>query len=116
MAKAPNIHVVPRNEGWVVRREGTTRATSVHSTQRDAVQAARKIARHHNGELIIHRRDGRIRERDSYGTDPFPPPERVLLFPKKSESARARAIKKAVSAVIRESRNGSSRSHRSSKT
>lgn len=116
MAKAPNIHVVPRNEGWVVRKEGSTRATSVHSTQREAVDAARKIAQHKNGELVIHGRDGRIRDRDSYGSDPFPPRGRVVLLPRKPESAREKAIKKAVTAVIRESNGGVSRSSRSSKT
>ncbi len=37
MAKTNNIHVVPRNAGWIVRKEGVTRATSVHPTQRQAV-------------------------------------------------------------------------------
>src|SRR5690349_17665625 len=103
MAKATNIHVVPRTEGWVVRKEGSSHATSVHSTQRDAVDAARKIARDKSGELVIHGKDGRIRDRDSYGNDPFPPSDRVVLFPKKSETATEKAIKKAVTAVVRES-------------
>jgi hypothetical protein len=113
MAKTTNIHVVPRNEGWVVRKEGSTRATSVHLTQRDAVDAGRKIARQDNAELVIHGRDGRIRERDSYGNDPFPPRERVVLFPREYGTVREKAIKKAVTSVLQES-NGSS--NRSSKT
>src|SRR5258705_5444075 len=98
MAKTTNIHVVPRNDGWIVRKEGTSRPTSVHQTQRDAVDAARKIARNQSGELVIHGRDGRIRDRDSYATDPMPPRDRQVLFPSKSARASQKAIKDAVSA------------------
>jgi uncharacterized protein DUF2188 len=115
MAKIVNIHVVPRNDGWVVRKEGTIRATSVHQTQRDAVDAGRKIARNQSSELVIHRRDGRIRDRDSYGTDPMPPRDREVLFPSKSASASGKAIKEAVSAVVRESKSNSQGTSRSSK-
>jgi Uncharacterized protein conserved in bacteria (DUF2188) len=97
MSNKSNIHVVPRNEGWVVRKEASTRATSVHSTQREAVEAARKIAKHQSGELVIHGRDGRIRDRDSYSSDPFPPRDRTVLFPAKSGSVSEEHVKKAVS-------------------
>lgn len=108
-----NIHVVPRNEGWAVRREGASRPTSVHQTQRDAVDAAREIARSRHGELIIHGRDGRIRDRDSYGSDPMPPKDRVVLFPSKRASVSRKAINDAVSAVLRESRSSSHSSNHS---
>ncbi len=66
-------HVVGHEDGWAVRGEGNTRATSVHSTQAEAIDAARIIARNQEAELLIHGRDGRIREKDSYGHDPHPP-------------------------------------------
>ena len=110
--KAQNIHVVPRNDGWAVRGEGTIRATSVHQTQRDAVDAAREIARSRGSELIIHGRDGRIRDRDSYSPDPLPAEDRVVLFPNKRASVSEKAIKDAVSAVIRESKSASHSSKR----
>jgi uncharacterized protein DUF2188 len=31
------------------------------------------LARGNQSEHIVHGRDGRIRQRDSYGRDPFPP-------------------------------------------
>lgn len=68
-----NQHVVPHEDGWAVRGAGNSRATSVHNTQADAVDRARDIARNQESELLIHGRDGRIRARDSYGNDPFPP-------------------------------------------
>ena len=68
-----NQHVVPRQDGWAVRGAGNQRATSVHRTQAEAIDAGRQIARNQGSELLIHGRNGRIRERDSHGNDPFPP-------------------------------------------
>lgn len=67
-----NQHVVPHPAGWAVKPEGG-RASSVHSTQRDAIDRGREVARNQGTELLIHGRDGRIRERDSHGDDPYPP-------------------------------------------
>ena len=68
-----NQHVVPHEDGWAVRGAGSQKASSVHSTQREAIDAGREITRNQQTELFIHGRDGRIRERDSHGNDPFPP-------------------------------------------
>lgn len=67
------IHVVPHQSGWATRREGASRVGSTHNTQAEAAQAARSTAIRESGEVIIHRPDGRIRDADSYGNDPFPP-------------------------------------------
>lgn len=66
-------HVVPREGEWAVRGEGNSRDTRRFRTQGEAVEAARQIAKNNKSELLIHGRDGRIRERNSYGRDPFPP-------------------------------------------
>lgn len=68
-----NQHVVPHEGGWAVRGAGNERATSVHETQASAIEAARGIAQNQHSELLIHGRNGQIRERDSFGGDPFPP-------------------------------------------
>ena len=68
-----NQHVVPHGEGWGVRGAGNERVTSTHSTQADAIERGREIARNQGSELFIHRPNGQIRDRDSYGNDPFPP-------------------------------------------
>lgn len=67
------VHVTPRDEGWAVIREDNERASSVHRTQAEAERAGRQAARRDETEFILHGRDGRIRERDSYGNDPHPP-------------------------------------------
>jgi hypothetical protein len=68
-----NQHVVPANGDWGVRGAGNERLTSRHPTQHEAIDAAREIARHQHSELIIHDREGKIRDADSHGHDPFPP-------------------------------------------
>lgn len=68
-----NQHVVPHTNGWAVKGAGAERATSVHPTQAKAITAARDIARNQSSELLVHGRNGQIRERDSFGNDPFPP-------------------------------------------
>ena len=68
-----NQHVVPHENGWAVKGAGNQRASSVHSTQREAIQSARNTAINQKSEMLIHGRNGQIRERNSYGNDPFPP-------------------------------------------
>ena len=68
-----NQHVVPHQGGWAVKGAGAAKATAVHSTQAEAVKQARDIARNQHSELLIHGRDGCIRERDSHGNDECPP-------------------------------------------
>lgn len=76
MTKHKNYHVVPHNGAWAVRGEGSERASSVHDTQAEAIEAGRDLARQSQGELRIHRRDGTIRDSDSYGSDPCPPKDK----------------------------------------
>ena len=59
--------------GWQIKGEGNSRATVRTTTQRQAIQIARDIAIHQHSELAIHGKDGRIRAKDSFGNDPFPP-------------------------------------------
>jgi hypothetical protein len=68
-----NQHVVPHPEGWAVKGEGNTKATVVTTTQQQAIDAAREIAKNQQSELLIHGKNGQIRDRDSYGNDPYPP-------------------------------------------
>jgi hypothetical protein len=108
MRKGKNVHVVPRDAGWAIKAENESRATSIHHTQHEAVVAAREIARKYGCELVIHGRDGRIRERESYSSDPLPPKApRKVLFPTSPVATGKKAIKKAIHEVIQESHSGS---------
>lgn len=69
-----NQHVTKHpSGGWQVKGAGNTRATVRTSTQKEAIAAARSIAIRSQSEVVIHGTDGRIRAKDSYGNDPYPP-------------------------------------------
>lgn len=69
----PGQHVVPSSAGWSVKRAGSTKASSTHRTQEQAIEAAKRLAQSQRTELYVHGRDGRIRDRSSYGRDTHPP-------------------------------------------
>lgn len=71
-----DVHVVPSEGGWTVRREGATRATKRFDTQADAIKWARQSAAKEQTDLVVHGRDGKIRSKDSFGTDPMPPKDK----------------------------------------
>lgn len=71
-----NQHVVPLGTGWAVKAEKSKKFTLITSTKKDAVSAARSIAKNNKAELIIHGKDGKIQDTDSYGEDPNPPKDK----------------------------------------
>jgi uncharacterized protein YdaT len=72
MAKK-DIHVIPHKGSWATRREEAGRVSGTYDTQKEALDAARKIAKREKVEVVTHRRDGTIRDSDSFGNDPSPP-------------------------------------------
>lgn len=66
-------HIVPHPEGWASKKNGAERVSAIFNTQREAIEYSTKLAEQEHSELFIHRRDGQIRERNSFGKDPFPP-------------------------------------------
>jgi antitoxin HicB len=79
MAKGKNYHVVPSQTSpgkFVVKQEGKTAPLTRASTQAQAIEKAKPLAKAAKGELVIHGRDGKIRDKDSYGNDPHPPKDR----------------------------------------
>jgi len=67
-----NVHVVPQGNKWAVKPEGKP-PVSTHRTQEAAEDAGRRMAKQGETELVIHRPNGQIRDKDSYGNDPNPP-------------------------------------------
>lgn len=68
-----NQHVVPNGNNWAVKGEGNNKNARNTQTQKEAIDIARTIARKEQSELVIHGKNGQIRQKDSYGNDPFPP-------------------------------------------
>ena len=67
------------NGDWVNKKNGSSRASSVHDTQAGAIDAARtNLTNQGGGELITKGLNGRIRSKDTIGggNDPCPPKDR----------------------------------------
>ena len=74
MPNENNYWTQPRSDGqWESIQEGARRATKVTDTQAEAWEDSRQRAREKRGEAFLKGRDGKIRERNSYGNDPHPP-------------------------------------------
>jgi hypothetical protein len=105
---AKNLHVVRHAEGWVIRSEGSTRASSLHDTQQEAIEAGRVLAKKSLITLVIHGRDGRVKARNSFSRDPIPPrePRKVLYPTTPPRTASKDAIRRAVREAISEAASG----------
>lgn len=71
-----NIHVVPNGNKWEVKRQGNPTPISSHNLKGKAVDSGRIWAKNQESELVIHRKDGTIQDKDSYGKDPYPPKDK----------------------------------------
>jgi hypothetical protein len=60
-------HVVPHERGWAVRSDGAAAPLAIFKPQSEAWEKAKAIARRERSEAVLHSRDGRIRERNTYG-------------------------------------------------
>jgi len=68
--------VYQHGNGWADKDDSASRPSKVHSTQQDAINAARQhLVNNGGGELTIHGRDGHIRDKNTIapGNDPCPP-------------------------------------------
>ena len=67
-------HVIPAPDGgWSVIKGGFSRASRRFDDKNEAVDWARQVSINQKSELVIHKRDGTIQSKDSYGNDPIPP-------------------------------------------
>ena len=68
-----NQWVTTRGDKWAHVGEGNSKATGLYDTQKEAIDAAKGTAKNQRSELIIQGKDSRIREKNSYGNDAYPP-------------------------------------------
>jgi hypothetical protein len=121
---ARTTHIIPKGDGWIVKRERdnvivekkpnlkatkksrTERAIKVFPTQAAAIERAKELVGRGEpdvqrerqslaGQIVVHGRNGSIRWHEIHGLPMVQTP------PRKSELG-TKAIKKAVSTVIRE--------------
>ena len=75
-----NRTVYRRNDGtWVNKRNDSDKASSLHTTQKDAENTAKEMLKNQGGgELTIQGTNGRFRSKDTIppGNDPNPPKDK----------------------------------------
>lgn len=77
-----NYHVMKDNDldQWVIKKEGSERASTYVDYQREAEKLAKQFAANSGGgEVRIHGLDGKIRDSDTIPSahDPYPPRDEV---------------------------------------
>jgi hypothetical protein len=73
MKQGGGVHTVPKPDGSGWANEENGRTVSNHRTKEAAVEAGRTLARREATEHTIHKMDGSVGEKNSYGNDPNPP-------------------------------------------
>jgi hypothetical protein len=71
-----NQHIVPNDNKWGVKGEGNEKLTKVFDTQKASILYAKMLAEKQKSEVVIHSKEGKIRDKDSYGNDPNPPKDK----------------------------------------
>lgn len=75
-----NRSVYKRSDGtWVNKRDDSDRASSLHTTQKDAENAAKEMSKNQGGgEVSTHGLNSQIRSKDTVapGNDPCPPKDK----------------------------------------
>lgn len=67
-------HVVPsKADGWSVKKSGAVKASRNFDTKDKAVKYGRELSKNEKTELYIHKSNGMIQSKNSYGNDPNPP-------------------------------------------
>jgi hypothetical protein len=61
------VHVIHRQDGWAVVREGNKKASAVHPSRHQAEEHGRSIARDHYTNFYLHDKDGKVVVHDIYG-------------------------------------------------
>jgi hypothetical protein len=59
-------HVIPLGNGWAVKSAGSSGFIIITDKKTEAVSAGRTLARTKETELIVHDKDGKIRDTYSY--------------------------------------------------
>lgn len=65
-----DVHTVPHGDGWANKVEGNSRASNTARTKAEAQAKGRQMAMKAKVEHHVHKKDGTVGLRNSYGNDP----------------------------------------------
>lgn len=75
-----NIHTIYNDDRvmWETKKEGQAKPLASSHTKVVAERKSIKEAKEAGVEHIIHNKEGKITDKDSYGNDPIPPRDKKL--------------------------------------
>jgi hypothetical protein len=78
MATKKHIHTVYNGDRkmWETKKEGQIKPVASSRTKATAQEKSIKEAKKAQVEHVIHNKDGKISDKDSYGKDPNPPKDK----------------------------------------
>ena len=76
MGNRKEYHVIKDEKGWKVIKNNSSRASARASTKEEALKKATSLSKTAKAELIIHGKDARIQNANSFGNDPHPPKDK----------------------------------------
>lgn len=59
MSNTSRTHIIKRDSGWAVKKEGAQKATRVFKTKEEAVKSAKQQT---SGDIVIHEKDGSVQK------------------------------------------------------
>lgn len=73
-----NIHTVYNKDRkmWETKKEGQNKPLASSHTKQTAEEKSIREAKKTKVEHVIHNKDGKISDKDSYGNDPNPPKDK----------------------------------------
>ncbi|MCB5271281.1 MAG: DUF2188 domain-containing protein [Candidatus Cloacimonetes bacterium] len=69
-------HVTKNTSVWKVKEANAERAVKIFETKQGALHYGRALAQNQKAELVIHKADGKIQDKRSFGNDPCPPKDK----------------------------------------
>ena len=55
------VHIISRDNGWAVKKEGASRASRIYENKETAVENAKKLRRTGH-DVVVHKKDGSIQK------------------------------------------------------
>jgi hypothetical protein len=55
------VHVIKRDSGWAVKKQGAERASKIYGTKEAAVKGTEKL-KQAGHDIVVHKKDGSIAE------------------------------------------------------
>jgi len=73
-----NVHTVYNSDRsmWETKKEKQEKPIFSSHTKGNAMEKSVRLAKELEVEHVIHNKDGKISDKDSYGNDPFPPKDK----------------------------------------